>query len=230
MVGGLSETIQYGYTASSSSEPIGPKMLRITDIQNNSVNWNTVPYCKIEIGGKIKYLLKEGDLVFARTGATVGKSFLIRGVIPETVFASYLIRIILSCHISKAFVYNFFQSYGYWAQIYMGQLGIGQPNVNSQTLSRIFLPLAPLSEQYKVVEEIEQYFSVADEIEKAVDQSLKQAGRLRQSILKQAFEGKLVTQDPSDEPAEKLLERIREEKAKQQAEQKLVKKGVKKKR
>ena len=69
-------------------------------------------------------------------------------------------------------------------------------------------------------EEIERRLSVADKIEKAVDQSLKQAVRLRQSILKRAFEGKLVPQDPTDEPAEKLLERIEDEKSKQQAESK----------
>jgi type I restriction enzyme S subunit len=55
---------------------------------------------------------------------------------------------------------------------------------------------------------------VADKVEKVVDQSLKQAERLKQSILKKAFEGKLVPQDPSDEPAEKLLERIKAEKIK----------------
>jgi type I restriction enzyme S subunit len=65
----------------------------------------------------------------------------------------------------------------------------------------------------KIVEEIDRRFSVADEVEKVVDNSLKQAERLRQSILKTAFEGKLVPQDPNDEPAEKLLERIKSEKA-----------------
>lgn len=109
-VGEISKIIHYGYTASSTDEPTGTKMLRITDIQNNIVNWDTVPFCEIEPKEKEKYLLRDGDLVFARTGATVGKSFLIRGIIPDAVFASYLIRIILSKHIEKYFVYDFFQS------------------------------------------------------------------------------------------------------------------------
>jgi type I restriction enzyme S subunit len=210
-VGHTSDSIHYGYTVSASEENIGPKLLRITDIQNNSVNWDAVPYCKIDESKKQKYLLKDGDLVFARTGATVEKSFLIVGNVPESVFASYLIRIILNNSVNKKFIYSFFQSTDYWRQISKGKLGIGQPNVNAQTLSQITIPLPPLPEQHKVVEEIERHFSVADEVEKVVEESLKQAERLRQSILKKAFEGKLVPQDPTDEPTDKLLERIKAE-------------------
>lgn len=78
------------------------------------------------------------------------------------------------------------------------------------------VPIAPIDEQQEIVSEIERRFSIADAVEKVVDESHKQAERLRQSILKRAFEGKLVPQDPSDEPAEVLLERIRAEKEKNQ--------------
>ena len=81
---------QYGYTASAATEPIGPHLLRITDIQNGSVNWETVPYC--DCPGPQKFLLEKGDILFARTGATTGKSFLIEEC-PTAVFASYLIRL-----------------------------------------------------------------------------------------------------------------------------------------
>lgn len=75
--------------------------------------------------------------------------------------------------------------------------------------------MAPTPEQEEIIEEIESRLSMADEVEKVAEQSLKQSERLRQSILKQAFEGRLVPQDPTDEPAEKLLERIRRERTKQ---------------
>jgi type I restriction enzyme S subunit len=87
-------------------------------------------------------------------------------------------------------------------------------------LKEFAMSLPPLAEQHKIVEEIERRLSAADEVEKVVRQNLKRAERLRQSILKRAFEGKLVPQDLSDEPAEKLLERIKAEKAKQESKKK----------
>ena len=89
--------------------------------------------------------------------------------------------------------------------------------------------LPPLAEQHRIVAEIERRLSVAEEIEKTIEQSLKQAERLRQSILKKAFEGKLVAQNSDDEPASLLLERIREEKAKVEAETKKNRKSKTKK-
>jgi len=68
--------INYGYTEKASFKEVGPKFLRITDIQDNNVEWETVPFCKIEKSELPKYILHDGDIVFARTGATTGKSFL----------------------------------------------------------------------------------------------------------------------------------------------------------
>ena len=209
----IAQQIHYGYTESATNDPIGPRFLRITDIQNNSVNWDSVPYCQIDEIKQQQYLLKENDLVFARTGATVGKSFLIQGSIPDAVFASYLIRIVLEKEINAKFVYTFFQSQSYWMQIHQGKVGSGQPNVNAKILSQITLPLPPLSEQQAIVSEVESRLSVADEVGKTVTAELKRAEQLRQSILKKAFSGKLVPQDPNDEPASVLLERIKAQKS-----------------
>ena len=91
-VGEVAEDISYGFTAKATTEPVGPRLLRITDIQNGSVQWESVPYCEIPKGRASNYSLRNGDIVFARTGATTGKSFRIRSC-PEAVFASYLIRV-----------------------------------------------------------------------------------------------------------------------------------------
>ena len=90
--------------------------------------------------------------------------------------------------------------------------------VSAARFSLIPIPLAPLDEQHRIVEEIEQRLSFVDETQKTIAQAIRQSDRLRQSILKIAFEGRLVSQDPSDESAEKLLERIKEERAKSMGE------------
>ena len=205
--------IQYGYTESSSKEIVGPKFLRITDIQDYKVKWDEVPYCPISEEEKGKYLLQDGDLVFARTGATVGKSFLIKGNIPESIFASYLIRLRFPKAVSDKYVWYYFLSPFYWSQIIDQQVGTGQPNVNGTKLGQLEIIVAPIAEQHRIVSEIETRLSVCDKLEESITQSLLQAEALRQSILKKAFEGKLVPQNPNDEPASILLERIRAERA-----------------
>jgi type I restriction enzyme, S subunit len=188
----ISKKIHYGYTASSSKQQIGPKFLRITDIQNNHVNWDTVPYCKIGTNELNKYLLESGDLLFARTGATVGKSYLIEEEIPKSIFASYLIRIRLSNLIKKKYVYTFFQSSLYWNQIHQKKIGIGQPNVNGNTLSKITLPIPPFNEQKRIVTKLEELFTKLDAGIEYLKKNQILLKQYRQSVLKYAFEGKLT--------------------------------------
>lgn len=188
----ISDSIQYGYTESSTTDPIGPKFLRITDIQNGAVTWSDVPYCKIDEQLKEKYLLKDGDLVFARTGATVGKSFLIKGKIPESIFASYLIRVRVKSDVLDKFVGYFFKTHSYWSQITKGQAGIGQPNVNGTKLASLQLPLPPLPEQHRIVAKIESLFSELDKGIENLKTAQQQLKVYRQAVLKWAFEGKLT--------------------------------------
>ena len=93
----------------------------------------------------------------------------------------------------------------------LGIQQVGQANVNGTKLAAMPIPLPPLAEQRRIMGEVERRLSVVQQAEGAVEASLKRAERLRQSILKQAFSGKLVPQDPNDEPASALLERIRVE-------------------
>ena len=124
----------YGFTAKSSHAHNGPKYLRITDIQNKSVNWDDVPNCEISSEEKSKFKLKKGDIVFARTGATTGKSFLIEDEI-DAVFASYLIRIEPNTDILvPKFLFYFFQSSYYWDAIAEGISGSAQGGFNASKL------------------------------------------------------------------------------------------------
>jgi type I restriction enzyme S subunit len=90
----------------------------------------------------------------------------------------------------------------------------GQFNLTLQICRELEIPICTLNEQDEIVEEIESRLSICDELEKTIEQNLILEKSLRQSILKKAFEGKLVSQDPNDEPAELLLEKVKLEKEK----------------
>ncbi len=153
-LGSICTEILYGL--SNSAEIQGThRLLRITDIQNGKVDWDTVPYTTTEDADK--YLLKENDIVFARTGATVGKSFLIKDIPVESVYASYLIRIRLLPGINAEYIYDFFNSPFYWRQITDKAVGVGQPNCNGTLLQELIIPLPPLSEQVCIHKKVLQY-------------------------------------------------------------------------
>lgn len=190
-IGEVCSNLQYGYTASSSNEPNGPRFLRITDIQDGQVVWPSVPFCQIDGQQLDKYLLRSGDLVFARTGGTVGKSFLIGNLPEPAVFASYLIRLSPSKEVDPKYLYYFFQSTEYWEQIGLKKGGL-QGNVNAKTLSSVEFCLSPLAEQHRIVAKIEELFSELDQGVASLKTAREQLKVYRQSLLKHAFEGKLT--------------------------------------
>ncbi len=106
----------------------------------------------------------------------------------------------------------------------------GQPNINLELLNPFPVPLPPVNEQHRIIAEVERRFSVIDELKATIDANLKRADRLRQSILKRAFEGKLVPQDPTDEPASVLLERIQAEREQAMEKSKATRKTKPRKR
>ncbi len=134
----MAEQPQYGFTASASSEPVGLKFVRITDLQDGGINWDTVPYCKCDTPEN--YLLAHNDILFARTGATTGKTHLVNQA-PDAVFASYLIRVRPKNPEYSEYLYSFFQSDAYWSQILDEKKGSAQPNVNGRKLISIQIPM-----------------------------------------------------------------------------------------
>lgn len=214
----VADSIQYGHTASAISREEGPRFLRITDIQDGAVDWDSVPSCDIVAEDVPRYRLSTGDLVFARTGATTGKSFLIRDC-PEAVFASYLIRVRASKDVDPRYLALFFQSPDYWQQIERGKRGIGQPNVNGKTLGEIELPLPPWDIQQTIVAEIEKQFTRLEAGVAALRRVQANLKRYRAAVLKAACKGKLVLNEAAlqksagkgqkeFESGEQLLKRI----------------------
>lgn len=187
----IAQDVTYGYTASSTQEDTGFKLVRITDLQNNDINWDTVPFCEVSEKDFQKYQVKENDLLFARTGATVGKSHLVQEVPFNAVYASYLIRVRLKNNYDMKYISYYFQSPQYWNDITELSAGIGQPNVNGTKLKNLQINLPPLPEQQQIVTIVERLFAVADTIETQVNEALERVGHLTQSILHQAFTGNL---------------------------------------
>ena len=164
MVGEISKSILYGVSESAKSEG-EYKLLRITDIQNNAVDWDTVPYTDFDEHKANAYLINDGDILFARTGATVGKSYLVKGLQDKVIYASYLIRVQTFSEILPEYVKYFFESGFYWEQIQKSSVGIGQPNVNGTILSQLEIPIPPFDEQKRIVNELEAWLSIIDAID-----------------------------------------------------------------
>lgn len=185
--------INYGYTESASSEKVGPHFLRITDIQDDGVDWNTVPYCPIDKGDLPKYKLTDGDIVFARTGATTGKSYLVSNP-PDSVFASYLIRVQLSDKaLIPGFLYLFFQTRSYWDVIRAGVSGSAQGGFNASKLGELTIPYpASLNDQKAVIHSIAEIQADTLKAGKLSNRKLQALGELRESLLTQAFAGELT--------------------------------------
>ena len=224
--GTLSESIQYGYNA-PAQENGRIKMVRISDIQDNSVMWETVPYCDIKEGEIDAYLLKPNDILFARTGGTVGKSYLVQEVPEEAIYAGYLIRTRYSNQLCPQYLKYFMESELYWSQLREGTIATAQPNCNGKTLGNMLVPIPPSHEQIRIVEKLNAVMAHVIEYG-TIDSRSKHLNnifpdRLKKSILQEAVQGKLVPQDPNDEPAAVLLERIRAEKQRLIAEGKIKK-------
>jgi type I restriction enzyme S subunit len=150
-----------------------------------------VPYCVCS--EPQKYLLKKGDIVFARTGATVGKSFLITEDPENAIFASYLIRLRTKPeYISSNFLYYFFQSQLYWNQIIEQAIGGAQSNVNGTKLASIKLNLPDNATQEKIVKELDELSEKVTELKKLQESQLADLKSLEQAYLREAFSGELV--------------------------------------
>lgn len=153
--------IQYGFNGAGL--PSGTvKMLRITDIQNNKVDWNTLPYCAISNEAINDYQIEKDDLFIARTGGTIGKSFRLQEDRKNVVFAEYLIRFQLVDLSQGPYIEKYLNSPLYWSQVENKAAGTGQPNINGVSLSNLLIPIPPYKEQIRIINKINSIFSRID--------------------------------------------------------------------
>lgn len=161
--GNIAESIQYGYNAPAKDNG-RIRMVRISDIQNNDVNWDSIPYCDIPESDISAYLLRENDILFTRTGGTVGKSYLVGSVPNEAIYAGYLIRTRYSKELCPQYLKYFMESPLYWEQLKSGTTATAQPNCNGQTLSKMLFPLPPVKEQFRIVDILNSLVTKTDEL------------------------------------------------------------------
>lgn len=209
----VSNRVTVGFVGPMKDEYVstGIPFLRGQNVRENRYDPNGLKFISQQFHERIiKSKLLPNDLVVVRSGS-VG----VACVIPESfeeANCSDLVIVQQPRAIQPHFGAYYMNSTAR-SRVTSEQVGMALTHFNTQSMAEMPVPIPPMAEQQQIVAEVERRLSVTDGIEATLDAELKRAERLRQSILKRAFEGKLVPQDPNDEPASTLLERIRAERA-----------------
>lgn len=211
-LGWMTCSVEYGTSAKSAESGDCP-VLRMGNIQNGKFDWNDLVFTN-DANEINQYLLRDGDVLFNRTNSPelVGKSAIFKSN-RTAIFAGYLIRVNNIPTITTSEYLNYFLN-SHLAKQHGNKVktdGVNQSNINGEKLINYPFPFCTLEEQKEIVTLLDARVSEIDQLEQTLATSLQQAEALRQSILKKAFSGQLVPQDPADEPAAELLARIKAE-------------------
>ena len=198
----------------------GVLFVRVGDINEGKIALEGMKKISPSISEQYPRTLLEGDEVLMTLVGAIGRT----AVVPKSLAGANVARAVgvipVSNNLNPKWVELWFRYPPKVAEMTSKSHEVARKTLNLEDVRAAFVAIPPKDEQDKAVNEIERLFSIADEVEHTLETSLKQADTLRQSILKQAFEGKLAPQDPNDEPALILLERIKAEKAHHTAETK----------
>lgn len=170
--------------------------------------------------------IQTNDLVYCLRGATMGKTAIVNNF-EKGAIASSLVIVRPSDSVNYKFAYYFLISPQAKDLITKFDNGSAQPNLSAKSLAMYPLCLPSLKEQTEIVRLVEQYFALADTLEKNLANAKQRVDNLTQSILAKAFRGELVPQDPNDEPADKLLARIKAARLEAEKLEKAAKKAAK---
>jgi type I restriction enzyme, S subunit len=197
----------------------GPYMrpyLRVANVFEDRIDINDVMEMNFAPDEYETYHLTYGDVLLneGQSMELVGRPAIYRDELPGACFTNTLVRFRARQGVEPSYALKVFLAYlknGRFQKI--ATITVNIAHLGAGRFAEIEFPLPPIEEQSAIIDEVDRHFSVIDAAEKALDVNFHRAGRLRQSILTRAFEGRLVPQDPTDEPADKLLDRIRQEHA-----------------
>ena len=188
--------------------------LRVVNVQRGFFDLKQISTIETTQENIEQLRLVPGDILFTEGGDRdkLGRGWVWKGEIEDCIHQNHVFRARPSCNsVIPEFVSWWGNSFGQDFFSRFGKQTTNLASINLTVLSQFPIPLPPLAEQRRIVADVERRLSVVQQTEATVEASLARAERLRQSILKQAFSGKVVPQDPDDEPASALLERIKAE-------------------
>lgn len=226
-LGSLIEEVKYGTSKKCDYGIDGTGVLRIPNIADGYIDNTDLKFAKFSNEEITQYKLKTGDILIIRSNGSVklvGKPALINENDTKYLYAGYLIRLRpYQTILNSKYLYYQLISHELRKQIEeKAKSTSGVNNINSGEIESLLLSIQSLKEQSQIVQEIESRLSVCDKIEETIETSLVKSEALRQSILKKAFEGKLLSKQeleniknhPEYESAEELLKRIQKERSK----------------
>lgn len=220
-LGSISESVRNGIFVSRPPEtPPGVPILRIGAVRRLELDLTDVRFARVDVADPAvaRALLLSGDLLFTRYNgnpAFVGACAVVPEIDSPLLHPDKLIRVVVNRAVAEPTFVATAAAAGASRSFIEGvtKTTAGQAGISGSDLRLVPIPLAPVEEQRRIVSEVERQFSFLDACERAVDTGLARAAATRRSVLKAAFEGRLVPQEPSDEPASVSLQRIRAERA-----------------
>jgi len=221
----ISEWVTYGFTRPMPHVDEGIPIVTAKNVKRGNIQFKNTHKTTIEAFEELseKDRPRKNDVLITKDG-TIGRAAIVRTEKPFCINQSVAVVWLRDCPIKREYLLSIIESPFTQKLIWSKARGVALKHLSITDFKKMPLPIPSSQEQQAIINEIERRLSVADNIEQVVKTSLLQARTLRQSILKNAFKGRLVAQDPADEPAERLLERIEKEKQSNQ------KKGTKKRK
>ena len=209
----ISNWVTYGFTRPMPHVPKGISIITAKNVKNRRIEFETADKTTQKAFSKLseKDRPKSGDILITKDG-TIGKASVVPDEVNFCINQSVAVIWLRSNPLDRNYLLTVIESPVSQKLIWKKARGVAIQHLSITDFAKMTLPIPPLPEQSVISAKVDRYFSICDTVEKALQESLLQSKLLRQRILKNAFEGKIVPQDPNDEPAEMLLRLIKEQK------------------